>query len=140
MTDFSIKLTVARVGFGGNTGAGEYFYSFAPDLLIVDKDDGVSTLTYHFEEDVVPKHFIIKSLLTTDAFKQIGDPVIAPDGRSVEVVNANSVPTLIFLTIIVEDPTRTDKKGNKVWFSCDPQVGNDPKINPQEVPPINKSR
>ncbi|WP_115514879.1 MULTISPECIES: hypothetical protein [Xanthomonas] len=135
MTDFSIKLTVARVGFGGNTGAGEYFYSFAPDLLIVDKDDGVSTLTYHFDEDVVPKHFKIKSLLTTDAFKQIGEPLIAPGGRSVVVVNANSVPTLIFLTLIVEDPSRKDKKGNKVWFSCDPQVGNDPKINPQERPP-----
>ncbi|MEA9554603.1 hypothetical protein VC273_01275 [Xanthomonas nasturtii] len=135
MTDFSIKLTVARVGFGGNTGAGEYFYSFAPDLLIVDKDDGVSTLTYHFDEDVVPKHFKIKSLLTTDAFKQISEPLIAPGGRSVSVVNANSVPTLIFLTLIVEDPSRKDKKGNKVWFSCDPQVGNDPKINPQERPP-----
>ncbi|MEA9579920.1 hypothetical protein VC218_13735 [Xanthomonas nasturtii] len=135
MTDFSIKLTVARVGFGGNTGAGEYFYSFAPDLLIVDKDDGISTLTYHFDEDVVPKHFKIKSLLTTDAFKQIGEPLIAPGGRSVVVVNANSVPTLIFLTLIVEDPSRKDKKGNKVWFSCDPQVGNDPKINPQERPP-----
>jgi hypothetical protein len=139
MTDFSIKLTVARVGFGGNTGAGEYFYSFAPDLLIVDKDDGISTLTYHFDEDVVPKHFKIKSLLTTDAFKQISEPVIAAGGRSVEVINANSVPTLIFLTLIVEDPTRKDKKGNKVWFSCDPQVGNDPKINPQERPPVDEN-
>ncbi|MBB3800820.1 hypothetical protein FHR47_001054 [Xanthomonas arboricola] len=140
MTDFSIKLTVARVGFGGNTGAGEYFYSFAPDLLIVDKDDGVSTLTYHFDEEVVPKYFKIKSLLNTDSFKQLGEPVIHEEGRSVCVVNDNSIATLIFLSLIVEDPTRTDKKGNKVWFSCDPQVGNDPKINPQEVPPINKGR
>lgn len=137
MTDFSIKLTVARVGFGGNTGGGEYFYSFAPDLLIVDKDDGISTLTYHFDESVVPKHFRIKSLLNTDSFKQLGDPVIDEEGRSVCVINDNSIATLIFLTIIVEDESRTDKK---VWFSCDPQVGNDPKINPQEVPPINKGK
>ncbi|AKC80304.1 hypothetical protein XarzCFBP7410_07640 [Xanthomonas arboricola pv. zantedeschiae] len=132
MTDFKIKLTVARVGFGGNTGAGEYFYSFAPDLLIVDKHDKASTLHYYFDEDVVPRHFKIRSLLSSDALKQIGQPTISPDGRSVHVTNANSVPTLIFLTIIVEDESRKDKK---TWFSCDPQVGNDPQINPQETPP-----
>ena len=120
-----IELTVAHVAFGGNTGRGTYFYSFSPDLLICGKGEQDVILRYAFCESV-PKHFKIISLLNSDATGQIGKSHIASDSRSVHVVNANKRPTLIFFTVVVKD-TRTG-----THFSCDPQVGNDPEISPQE--------
>ncbi|EGD16360.1 hypothetical protein XGA_5116 [Xanthomonas hortorum ATCC 19865] len=65
-------------------------------------------------------------MLTTDSKEQIVHPIeIAIDGRSATVINRNEIATLIFLSFVVED---TDKK---ILFSCDPQVGNDPKISPR---------
>ncbi|NIK03297.1 hypothetical protein FHR53_000853 [Xanthomonas arboricola] len=120
-----IELTVAHVKFGGNTGRGAYFYSFSPDLLICGKGEQDVILRYAFCESV-PKHFKIISLLNSDSTGQIGKSHIASDGSWVEVVNANKRPTLIFFTVVVKD-TRTG-----AHFSCDPQVGNDPEISPQE--------
>ncbi|CAD0303214.1 hypothetical protein ABQZ69_17830 [Xanthomonas sp. WHRI 8391] len=119
-----ITLTVARVDFGGNTGKGEYFYSFSPDLLLVGKGQQDVTLVYRFDVDV-PYQFRIRSLLSSDAHDQLEEPEIADDGRSVSVLNRNNKATLIFLTVIIEDEKR------KLLFSCDPQVGNDPQISPQ---------
>ena len=119
-----VTLTVARVEFGGNTGKGEYFYSFSPDLLLVGKGQQDVTLLYRFDDEV-PYQFRIRSLLSSDAHDQIKKPHIAEDGRSVSVVNRNTKATLIFFTVIIEDEKR------KLLFSCDPQVGNDPQISPK---------
>ncbi|AOL17999.1 hypothetical protein ABQW55_000600 [Xanthomonas citri pv. malvacearum] len=128
MTDpqiIPITLTVAHVEFGGNTGRGAYFYSFSPDLLIVGKGEQDVTLRYAFCKSV-PHRFKIISLLNSDSTGQIGPQHIDPDGRGVQVVNANKDRTLIFFSVVVKD-THT---GNH--FSCDPQVGNDPEISPTE--------
>ncbi|MCL1501092.1 hypothetical protein A7D16_10625 [Xanthomonas nasturtii] len=128
MTDskiIPIELTVAHVAFGGNTGSGAYFYSFSPDLLICGKGEQGVILRYAFCKSV-PHHFKIISLLNSDATGQIGPQQIDPDGRGVQVVNANKERTLIFFSVVVKD-THTG-----AHFSCDPQVGNDPEISPQE--------
>ncbi|KLD69933.1 hypothetical protein [Xanthomonas pisi] len=120
-----ISLTVADVGFGGNTGGSKYFYSFSPDLALACKGQSPLTMVYSFAKEV-RGNFQIRSVLTTDSKEQIVHPIeISPDGRSATVINRNEVATLIFLSFVVED---TDKK---ILFSCDPQVGNDPKISPR---------
>ncbi|MBV6812807.1 hypothetical protein ACE15N_00575 [Xanthomonas campestris pv. passiflorae] len=128
MTDpkiIPIELTVAHVGFGGNTGRGTYFYSFSPDLLICGKGEQGVTLRYAFCKSV-PHRFKIISLLNSDSTGQIGPAKIDPNGSWVEVVNANNDQTLIFFSVVVKD-THTG-----AHFSCDPQVGNDPEISPTE--------
>ncbi len=120
-----ISLTVADVGFGGNTGGSKYFYSFSPDLALACKGQSPLTMVYSFAKEV-RCNFQIRSVLTTDSKEQIVHPIeISPDGRSATVINRNEIATLIFLSFVVED---TDKK---ILFSCDPQVGNDPKISPR---------
>ncbi|KQQ82545.1 hypothetical protein ASF73_19895 [Xanthomonas sp. Leaf131] len=120
-----ISLTVADVGFGGNTGGSKYFYSFSPDLALACKGQSPFTMNYRFD-DVVQKYFKIRSVLTTDSKEQIVQPIeIHKDGYGATVINRNEVPTLIFLSFIVEDTNK------KILFSCDPQVGNDPKISPR---------
>ncbi|MCE4516454.1 hypothetical protein LYZ87_13240 [Xanthomonas hortorum pv. vitians] len=110
MTDkkkLHISLTVADVGFGGNTGGSKYFYSFSPDLALACKGQSPLTMVYSFAKEV-RDNFQIRSVLTTDSKEQIVHPIkIAIDGRSATVINRNEIATLIFLSFVVED---TDKR------------------------------
>lgn len=126
----SIQLTLAHVGFGGNAGMGHYFYSFSPDVVTFQA--GPVWIEYIFEAEV-SERFEIVNVLTSDAFKQIGDviPWPTPDGRKgrcVRMLNQNSVPTLIFFTVLVKD--HNNLYNDVQLISCDPQVGNDPQIVP----------
>ncbi|MEI2454464.1 MULTISPECIES: hypothetical protein [Lysobacter] len=123
-TPIVIEFTVAYVVFGGNAGRGEYFYSFSPDVVMAYKGQSPVQMVYQLDEGV-SKHFVIESLLTSDAKNQIYDIKIASDGRSVSMMNRNDTPTLIFFSVLVRD----GKRG--VLVACDPQVGNDPEITPQ---------
>ncbi|MEI2428951.1 hypothetical protein RDV84_24390 [Lysobacter yananisis] len=126
-----IELTVAHVGFGGNAGKGHYFYSFAPD--VVTFQGGPVWIEYAFEAQV-QERFEIVNVLTSDAFKQIGEPEFEYDKegeknvRKVFLFNKNSVSTLIFFTVLVRD--RQSNYNDVELISCDPQVGNDPQITP----------
>lgn len=119
-----IEFTVAYVVFGGNAGGGQYFYSFSPDVVMAYKDQKPVQMIYKLDEGV-SKHFVIESLLSSDAKDQIYGIEIAADGRSVSLMNRNDQPTLIFFSILVRDMKR------KALVPCDPQVGNDPEITPQ---------
>ncbi|MBX9402332.1 hypothetical protein K4L06_13540 [Lysobacter sp. BMK333-48F3] len=119
-----IEFTVAYVVFGGNAGGGQYFYSFSPDVVMAYKDQKPVQMIYKLDEGV-SKHFVIESLLSSDAKDQIYDIKIATDGRSVSLMNRNDQPTLIFFSVLVRDMKR------KAMVPCDPQVGNDPEITPQ---------
>ncbi|MEH6420250.1 hypothetical protein [Pseudomonas sp. CGJS7] len=122
----SIQLTLAHVGFGGNAGKGHYFYSFSPDVVTI-QSKGPVTLEYVFEAEV-SERFRIVNVLNSDAFKQIGEPKIYDDGRRVRMRNENSVSTLIFFTVLVEDSFNA--YNDVQLISCDPQVGNDPQATP----------
>lgn len=114
-----VQLDVTRVGHGGNTGGGEYFYNFWPDITNTSKSDTV--LVYALSEDT-PAHFRIRHFFSSDALEQLSAPKISSDGRRVEVVNKNSRPYLIQVSLQVED-TRNGRMVN-----CDPQVTNIPEI------------
>ena len=123
----NIDLTVAYVGFGGNAGLGQYFYSFAPDVVTV-QGAGPVVINYQFETQV-PERFKIVNVLNSDAFKQIHKVSVAEDGRSVSMHNRNTVQTLIFFTVLVRDEQSNDLR----VISCDPQVGNDPRTVPPGI-------
>jgi hypothetical protein len=119
-----ITLTAAHVVFGGNAGHGRYFYSFSPDVITVGKGQTPVKLIYRLDKEV-SQHFKIRAVLNSDARGQIEHTTIAPDGRSADVYNLNTVQTLIFFSVLIYDDKRDQ------LFSCDPQVGNDPEISPQ---------
>jgi hypothetical protein len=121
-----ITLTAAHVVFGGNAGHGRYFYSFSPDVITVGKGQTPVKLIYRLDKEV-SHHFKIRAVLNSDARGQIERTAIAPDGRSAEVYNLNTVQTLIFFSVLIYDDKRDQ------LFSCDPQVGNDPEISPQPL-------
>lgn len=126
--EIQMQLTVAYVGFGGNTKDGHYFYSFNPHTVLVGKGQQGIRMRYVLQEDV-PSYFKIVTLLSSDARHQIHDVVVEDDGRSVRFSNNNNVKTLIFFSIICRDERRD------IVFGCDPQVGNDPEIKPLPLPP-----
>lgn len=112
-----IELTVARVNFGGNSNGGEYFYSFNPDVVIVNKKN--ESIEYVLS-DVTTSNFTINSVLTTDANNQFGAPVKSANERSVSVVDANTVAQLTVSSVLVFD------KNTSQYISCDPQILNVP--------------
>ena len=113
----NIELTVAYVGFGGNIGDGEYFYSYSPNVIIVNAKQ--EPLNFVFSS-ATSKDFAMKEIVTTDANNQFSTATKASDGRSMQTTDSNSHAQLTFLAIIVQDKTRNKQ------ISCDPQILNVP--------------
>ncbi|MFN7783938.1 MAG: hypothetical protein ACK5PG_14540 [Lysobacterales bacterium] len=116
-----VEFTIAYVGFGGNAGQGEYFYSVRPDMVTVGKGQSPVTIAYKFA-DHMDDHFKFVTVLSTDANGQISDVQVKSQGREVQMCNANTVKSLILLSVLVKD----DKRNR--YINCDPQMGNDPEI------------
>ncbi|MBL4773273.1 MAG: hypothetical protein JKX98_06645 [Alcanivoracaceae bacterium] len=113
----NIELTVAFVGFGGNIGDGEYFYSYSPNVIIVEALN--EPLNFQFSKETA-NNFVMKQIITTDANNQFSKATKAPDGRSMQTTDSNSNPQLTLMSILVEDQTRAK------LISCDPQILNVP--------------
>lgn len=118
-----VQFTIAYVGFGGNAGQGEYFYSVRPEIVTVGRGQSPVAIVYSLAEHM-DGHFRIIDVLSTDSHQQIVKVDVKSDGRSVEMENANTVKTLMLFSVLVKD-----EKRNRV-INCDPQVGNDPEIDP----------
>lgn len=114
-----IELTVAYVGFGGNIGDGEYFYSYSPNVIMVTEKN--ADLDFVFS-DATSDHFHMVEIVTTDAQNQFSKGVKAPDDRSILVKDSNTNSQLTLLSVIVNDKSR-DK-----MISCDPQIINVPTL------------
>ena len=114
-----IELTVAYVGFGGNIGEGEYFYSYSPNVIMVTEKD--TDLNFVFSS-ATTDHFHMLEIVTTDANDQFSKGTKAPDSRSILVKDSNTNDQLTLLSVIVKDKSR-DK-----LISCDPQILNVPTL------------
>ena len=117
---FTVNLSVAHVGSGGNTRKGAYFYSFDPDILVIRKPR--TTITFVLDKDSAPE-FQIVDLVSSDAKYQFSEPRRSSDARSVSVVNENTQRQLIYVSILVHDSLRDE------LVACDPQVINSPEGN-----------
>ena len=116
-----IELTVAYVGFGGNIGDGEYFYSYSPNVIMVKNKDELLNFVF---SGATSSDFSMVEIVTTDANRQFDKGTKAPGDRSIMVKDSNTNPQLTLLSVIVEDKSR-----GKI-ISCDPQVLNVPDIDP----------
>ena len=112
-----IQLTVAYVGFGGNIGGGEYFYSYSPNVIICKNKE--EELIFEFSPETLSR-FTMQQLITSDSNQQFGKVNFETNQRSLAVKNYNINNQLILLSILVNDVDR-----NKL-ISCDPQVLNIP--------------
>ncbi len=115
-----ISLTVAHVGFGGNSGPKkEFFYAFNQEVIIL-KD--INTKVIISLSDATHKDFSIEQII----FSNVQNVLIKED-------NNNSKRTICFKNISL-NPCSIEvsilcsyKKGDLVvHFNCDPQVINDP--------------
>jgi hypothetical protein len=113
----NIELTVAYVGFGGNIGKGEYFYSYNENVIMVTKAD--TELDFVLSNET-SKDFIIKTLVTTDSHNQFDVPSQKNGNRSIQVKDFNNNAQLTYVSVLVEDTARS------VLLSCDPQILNVP--------------
>lgn len=111
-------LNIARVDYGGNTGAGKYFYSFNQSIISVTEPETI--MTFQLTEDT-PSQVVLTGLISSDAMSQLVDIQIATDGRSITLMNKNTVEYLIQLAFLAYD----EKSGDN--FICDPQVINIPR-------------
>jgi hypothetical protein len=114
-----IQLTVAYVEFGGNTGAGKYFYSYSPDIIKVTQKD--ETLDFVLSK-ATDSRFNIDTLVSTDANNQLQNLQLASNKKSIAVVNTNTHAQLTLVSILVKDTI------NDLHISCDPQVLNVPEL------------
>lgn len=113
----NIKLTVAYVEFGGNTGDGKYFYSYSPDIIKVNKPD--QTLTFELS-NATDDRFQVESLVSTDANSQFQQAVVKSNKRGIDVLDKNSQAQLTLVAVLVKDTV------TGLHISCDPQVLNVP--------------
>lgn len=113
-----VSLSVARVGHGGNTGKGQYFYSFEPDNILVADPDTV--VAFELSDDTPDEIEIWKIVTSSPA--QFRDVKFGKDHRSASLINANTVEQLISVSVLV-----TDKRADGRVLNCDPQMINVPR-------------
>lgn len=114
-----VTLVVACVHTGGNTAGGEYFFSYTPDFIMVEKQDTTITVSV---DDQTNMGLEVISVFACDPHEQFVridiniDPV-DPQKQQVVVWDINTVKELVPFTIVLRD-----KNGKTI--SCDPQTGN----------------
>ncbi|MBD3666582.1 MAG: hypothetical protein HUJ16_01385 [Kangiella sp.] len=111
------ELTVVYVGANGNSNLGKYFYSYDPEILLVEECE--CPLTFTLSEATLP-HYEIIDIFFSGSGKQFKDVKVSEDKRSISFVDINTKKQLISLSILVKDT----KLGNLI--NCDPQVMNKP--------------
>ncbi len=113
-----VHLTVFAVNSSvGLLRDGNYDYEFSADSVVLRHSP--TTVVYALTEST-QSTYLIEDVVTTDSKSQIRSIEIAKDGRSVTLINLNTVRTLIYLTILVRDTS------TRTLVNCDPQMTNAP--------------
>ncbi|MCR6703018.1 MAG: hypothetical protein NVV68_18540 [Dokdonella sp.] len=113
-----VHLTVFAVdSSAGLLRDGNYDYEFSADSVVLRHSP--TTVVYALTEST-QSTYLIEDVVTTDSKSQVRSIEIAKDGRSVTLVNLNTVRTLIYLTILVRDTS------TRTLVNCDPQMTNAP--------------
>lgn len=118
------QLTIARVGFGGNTGEGKYFYAYSRDPIhLVGKGKNL-TMRFSLSNETSGDFKIRQGVGTNFAWDQIVKPKISDDARSVSMTNKNDKHCLFNIGIVVHDAFADE------LIVCDPEVVNVPDPQP----------
>ena len=113
----TFDLTVLRVGKGGNTDDGKYFYSFSPDILLTRKAG-------HITFNLTPKSSSGIRIFTVvdNGGGEMGPAEVAPDGLVAKLYDTMTKSALINVAVVVTDDEADERK----YIVCDPQVINVP--------------
>jgi hypothetical protein len=119
ITPLTVSVLVTYVELGGNVGAGAYQYTCVPDVVHVEDADAV--VSYEMSAHTLSE-FVFTGLYTTDSMyePQLSEFEIKAKGRRIEITHANTVATLIDVSLQIQD-TGKNKRVN-----CDPQITNNP--------------
>ncbi|MCX7552742.1 hypothetical protein OS175_02525 [Marinicella sp. S1101] len=120
-----IKLSVAKVEFGGNTGEGQYFYAFSPQTIFIT--DKQSEFTIEFTASTA-EDFAMLAVVSSDNNSTFTNPTFGSGHRSLSIKTNSEKSQLINVSVIVQD------KSDKTLINCDPQVLNDPDLGQQVKP------
>ncbi len=128
MTEMTVKLSVSKVDFRGNSGDKmQYFYVFERDTCILTK--GSTSLRFEFSEST-SENFKMLGLYCTDGNEKIiGKVTMSEKGRSMSIDQIDKVQKGLIVTSVLCSYTY-DEDGVMVtdYLNCDPQVLNDPDI------------
>lgn len=117
-TTATIELTVAKVGSGGNTHQGQYFYSFNPaNLLVLEPDTKV---VFELSPETA-ESIEIWRVVSSDNSDQLKGFERSANKRALSFNNANTVEQLILLSVLV-----IDQANDAAIINCDPQMTNVP--------------
>ena len=113
----SVSVSVVRVGHGGNTSEGQYFYSFDPQSILIEDPD--TTVEFVLSKETAEAIKIWK--IVTSSPDQFRDFKRDSSQRVASLVNANTTQVLISVSVLVTDSAN----GGRV-INCDPQMVNIP--------------
>ncbi|MBN8887744.1 MAG: hypothetical protein J0I77_18605 [Rudaea sp.] len=115
-------LTVARVGFGGNTGDGKYFYAFSQHPIHIIGKKGAFQMTFTLSDETHEDIIITNGVSGDTGYQVMIDP--ETNGRSAWATNTNSENTLFTFGLVLQN-----KRTNE-YLICDPEVINVPDPHP----------
>lgn len=116
LTD-TFTLTVLRVGKGGNTDDGKYFYSFSPNILMARKAGNINFVLGKDTSSGIRIFAVVDN-----AGGELGPYEILKEGQAARVFDNMSKPALINVAAVVTD----DEADERRYIVCDPQVINVP--------------
>ena len=120
ITDYVISVDVQDAPAGdGNAVGGKYRYVFKPDIALVKQSP--TRLVYEMTA-TTKKGLTFGALYSNDGRYQLGQPLVAPDQRSISVVNFNTQRVLINIMLQLADSSAQS------LVHVDPEVLNEPEI------------
>lgn len=113
----TFTLTVMRVGSGGNTGDGKYFYSFSPDSVLARKPGDINFVLSGNTSSGIRIFAVVDN-----SGGELGPYEILKEGFAARVFDSMTRPALINVAVVVTDDEADERK----YIVCDPQVINVP--------------
>lgn len=120
VSDYVVSVDVQDAPKGdGNAVGGKYRYVFTPDIAIIKASP--TRLIYQMTA-ATKKALAFTTLYSNDGRYQLAGLTVAPDGRSISVINVNTQRMLINMMLQISD-TATPS-----LVHIDPEVLNEPEI------------
>lgn len=118
ISDYVVSVDVQDAPAGdGNAAGGDYRYVFDPDVAIIRKTP--TRLIYQLTA-TTKKSLSFGALYSNDGRYQLTPPEVAPDGRSISVINLNTQRMLINVMLQLADTAAP------ALVHVDPTVLNEP--------------
>lgn len=120
ISEYVVSVDVQEAPNGdGNAVGGKYRYVFTPSIAIVTVSP--TRLVYQMTA-ATKKQLTFGTLYSNDGRYQLGPPTVAPDGRSISVINVNTQRVLISMMLQISDTAAPS------LVHIDPEVLNEPEI------------